>query len=350
MSVNFTLSELDGSEDYFTNSPNTNSTPSSQVASPPVSQEEGVIRSRGRRQFPPSFSPERGEGNHPVYFRDFPSTPATTAAVLAEPSKPEKKARCASRLSANTDTVRRTLDFRMEEDQDEFAILKLIPVIKTGESRVNQSRLHQSEIEFLANHKVKKQKVVSPSPCSNTHHAPPLQLAKGLSKQQLIDVLANLTATNPALNPILEKLLPKPDLTDLIKNLSYLNQNIYKALPVTRLSDGSDSLAHNRVHTHLLAFKKSLLEDLRMLVDAGQWDSVLEYVVHSWDIVVGTPVWSNQVHNTTRNSCFKHLATATIKAIQHQNFTPDVRKQLITLMTGSAVREVQLCREKLLQK
>jgi len=348
MEFNFTLSEMEGSEDYFTNLPssNINSIPSSQVTSPPVSQEELLIRSRGRRQFPPSFSPERREGNTPVYVRHFPSPPASTS-DFKEPSKPEKKTLSSSRLSANTELVRRQLDFQMEEeDQEEFAILKRLPVIDKGKSHENRSRLHHSEREFLGSHKVKNQKTAVP--CSD--HVPSLQLAKGLSKKQLIDVLVNLTAAHPSLSPTLEKLLPKPDLTDQIKTLTYLNQNIYKALPVTRLSDRSDSLAHNRVYTHLLAFKKSLVEDLGMLVNAGQWDSVLEYVIMSWDIVAGTPIWTNPVHNTTRNSCFKHLATAAIKAIKQQNSTPDVRKQLIKLMTGSVVREVHLCREMLLQK
>jgi len=347
MEFNFTLSELEGSEDYITNLPSTNinSIPSSQVTNPPVSQEEVVIRSRGRRQFPPSFSPERKEENSPVYIRHFPSPPASTP-DFAEPSRPEKKTRSASRLSANTELARRQLDFRMEEDLEEFAILKLLPVINKEDSHENRSRLHHSEIEFLSRQQVEKQK--TEVPCSDQLSA--LQLAKGLSKQQLIDVLVNLTAVNPSLSLTLERLLPKPDLTGLIKTLTYLNQNIYKALPVTRLSDRADSLAHNRVYTHLLAFKKSLVEDLGMLVNAGQWDSVYEYVILSWDIVGGTPVWTNPVHNTTRNSCYKHLATAAIKAIKHQNSTPDdVRKQLITLMTGSVVREVQLCREMLLQ-
>jgi len=349
MEFNFTLSEMEGLEDYFTNLPssNINSIPSSQVTSPPVSQEELLIRSRGRRQFPPSFSPERREGNTPVYVRHFPSPPASTS-DFKEPSKPEKKTFSSSRLSANTELVRRQLDFQMEEeDQEEFAILKRLPVIDKGKSHENRSRLHHSEREFLDDsHKVENQKTAVP----RSDHVPSLQLAKGLSKKQLIDVLVNLTAAHPSLCPTLEKLLPKPDLTDQIKTLTYLNQNIYKALPVTRLSDRSDSLAHNRVYTHLLAFKKSLVEDLGMLVNAGQWDSVLEYVIMSWDIVAGTPIWTNPVHNTTRNSCFKHLATAAIKAIKQQNSTPDVRKQLIKLMTGSVVREVHLCREMLLQK
>ena len=74
-------------------------------------------------------------------------------------------------------------------------------------------------------------------------------------------------------------------MSGLITNLTYLNQNIYKAIPVTRLSDRRDSLAYSRVATHLAAFKKSVVEDLKMLLEAGQWASVLEYVILAWDIL-----------------------------------------------------------------
>merc|ERR1719233_2303718 len=159
-------------------SSNINSIPRSQVTSPPVSQEEAVIRSRGRRRFPPSFSPERKDGHSPVYVRHFPSPPAPTS-DSAEPSRPEKKTRSASRLSANTALVRRQLDFGMEEDREGFAILKLLPAIDKEESHEDQSGLHHSEREFLGSHKVKKQKMAVP--CSD--QLPPLQLAEALSKQ-----------------------------------------------------------------------------------------------------------------------------------------------------------------------
>ena len=132
--------------------------------------------------------------------------------------------------------------------------------------------------------------------------------------------------------------------------MTYLSQNIYKAIPITRLSDRTDSLAYNRVSTHLSAFKKSLVEDLSMLLGSGQWDSVLEYVITAWDIVRSTPVWDNPVHNTSRNSCFKHLATSVIKVKkQKDHISQNIRMKLVRLMTQSLLREVQVCREKLLE-
>ena len=343
MSYNFTPSDTEeDSEDYYTSLPslNINTIQSTQVVSP-ISPDEMVIRSRGRRRFPPSSSTEKDTITNPVFTRHFPSP--TRGSEPPVPPKPGKTVRSHSRLSASTETVRRQLDFPAEDNQD-YSILKLLPVIQKGAPQQAPARPHASEIEFLARHQVKKSKIVP-----NASNPSPLQLVKGLSKNQLVDLLTSLTVFNPILSSKLEELLPKPDLTSLITNMTYLSQNIYKAIPVTRLSDRTDSLAYNRVSTHLSAFKKSLVEDLSMLLGSGQWDSVLEYVITAWDIVRSTPVWDNPVHNTSRNSCFKHLATSVIKVLKQKDYiNHDIRMKLVRLMTQSLLREVQNCRDKLL--
>jgi len=341
MSNNFTPSDSEEvSDNFYTNLPSLNmnsmSIQSAQLTSP-ISPDEMVIRSRGRRQFPSSFSPDRV-----TISRHFPSP--TRCSSPPKPPKPGKKVRSSSRLSASTERVRKQLDY-FSDDQKDFSILKLLPVMEKGKSGHVTSQPHASEIEFLANHKVKKQKT------TNTTTPSPLQLAKGLSKSQLVDLLTSLTVASPALSTALAEMLPKPDLSGLIANLRYLNQNIYKAIPVSRLSDRTDSLAFNRVTTNLAAFKKSLVEDLTMLLEAGQWASVLEYVILAWDIVVVTPVWDNITHNTSRSSCFKHMASSVIRVLKIKDFliSESERLNLIKCMTGFSVREVMLCKEKLLE-
>jgi len=304
-----------------------------------------MTRSGGGRQFPSSFSPERMTTTSPVFMRHFPSPTRTRCSSPPKPPKPEKKTRVASRLSASTERIRRQLDFP-PDDHQEFSILRLLPVIKKGDP--HQDKPHASELEFLASQQTAKQK----ASCVITNSTPsPLQLAKGLTKSQLVDLLTSLTEANPTLSTSLAKLMPKPDLSGLITNLTYLNQNIYKAIPVTRLSDRRDSLAYSRVATHLAAFKKSVVEDLKMLLEAGQWASVLEYVILAWDIVRVTPLWDNPVHNTSRSSCFKDMASSVLRVLKIRGFliAEDSRMKLVTCMTGFSVREVELCREKLLE-
>ena len=258
------------SEDYFPNLPSLhiNSIPmsQSQIATS-ISPEEMVIRSRGRRHYPPPLSPERLETTSPVFTRHFPSPPRKSS-----PPRPSTVVRETIRQPENAEQVRRQLSFPEEEDDQEFSILKLLPVVKKAVAQDELSLPHPSEIEFLAKHKAKKQRVLSPgaSGDNNQLHPNPLRLAMGLSKKQLVDILASLTATEPSVAADVEKLLPKPDLSGLISHLTYLSQNIYKAIPVSRLSNRTDSMAYNRVSVHLSAFKKSLVEDLAMLLEAGR--------------------------------------------------------------------------------
>jgi len=338
------------SEDFFPNLPslhiNSIPTAQSQITSS-ISPEEMVIRSRGRRRFPPTFSPERMVATNPVYSRNFPSPPRKSS-----PTRSSTAGKKISRLSDAAEQVRRQLKFT-EEESEEFSILKLIPVVKKTAVQQETSSPHPSEIEFLSKHKTKKPRIISPGAGgdNNPLQHNPFRLAMGLSKNQLVDLLTSLTATDPSIASDLHKLLPKPDLSDIISHLTYLSENIYKAIPVSRSSTRTDSsMAYNRVSVHLSAFKKSLLEDLAMLLEAGQWASVLEYVIMAWDIVGATPVWANHVHNASRNTCFKHLAMSVIRVRKQQNYTipSDTRLQLHDMMIGCQVHEVQLCCKKFL--
>ena len=65
--------------------------------------------------------------------------------------------------------------------------------------------------------------------------------------------------------------------------------------------------SYNRAKIHWSVFRKVLSDDLGVLVDSGDWTTVLEYVLSAWEVVSMTPVWDNPVHNVTRIACFKHL-------------------------------------------
>ena len=47
-------------------------------------------------------------------------------------------------------------------------------------------------------------------------------------------------------------------------------ENIYKALPSTRLESTTDSLAFNRVSTHLATFKKAVMDQLKAMLEGKQ--------------------------------------------------------------------------------
>jgi len=173
----------------------------------------------------------------------------------------------------------------------------------------------------------------------------PLTLAKGLSKPQLLDLLSKLSL-DPEVKHNMSQLLPKPNIEDLMTELAYFHHNIFKAMPFTRMSDRSDSLSYNRVSIHLQEFKKKLVLDVNMLSEAGQWESLVEYMIQAWDFVYHTPNWENIIHNHDRISCFKHLAGAIVRAVNEHKYVINMDKKLILIskMADLTVREVQLCR------
>merc|ERR1711944_111288 len=108
---------------------------------------------------------------------------------------------------------------------------------------------------------------------------------KGLNQVQLTSLLSSLLDRHPELREEVRQLMPTPDLTPLEERLNYLKRNIYKALPSTRLESKTDSMAYNRVSTHLATLKKTVVEQLKPLLEGEQWVGVLDYSVLAWGYV-----------------------------------------------------------------
>jgi len=168
---------------------------------------------------------------------------------------------------------------------------------------------------------------------------------KGLNQQQLTELLSSLLGRHPELRDEVAQLIPAPDLVPLEERLNYLKRNIYKALPSTRLESKTDSLAFNRVSTHLATFKKGVLDQLKPLLEAEQWIAVLDYSVLAWGYVKATPVWENPSHNNTRKTCFRSLAAASMTALRRGQFSKEelagIRTKLAKLQADS--EEVVVC-------
>ena len=169
--------------------------------------------------------------------------------------------------------------------------------------------------------------------------------ARGLSQNQLVQLLSTVINRHPQLTNEVATLMPSPDLGAMEESLNYLKKNIYKALPSTRLESKTDSMAFNRVSTHLATFKRSVVEQLKPLLEGEQWVGVLDYSVLAWGYVKATPVWENPTHNNTRKSCFRALAAASMTALRRGHFTSDelkgIRAKMAKLQADS--EEVIVC-------
>ncbi len=151
---------------------------------------------------------------------------------------------------------------------------------------------------------------------SSSSEVPPLVAMKGLSNAQLIELFGQIMSEDSSLEKRVSELMPQPDLGPMEEKLAHLKRNIFRTLPNTRLESRTDSLAFNRVHTHLLALKKAVTDQGKRLVDARQWASVVDHAVMAWGYVKGTPVWDNPQHNAVRRQCFKALASNCAQAVK----------------------------------
>lgn len=99
---------------------------------------------------------------------------------------------------------------------------------------------------------VKKCRSLTVSPQS-----PPEVAIKGLSQNQLVDVLSHVLDRHPELKDEISGILPQPDIRLMEEKLNQQKKSIFKALPISRLTSKTDSPAFNKASPHLLNFKKN---------------------------------------------------------------------------------------------
>lgn len=178
----------------------------------------------------------------------------------------------------------------------------------------------------------------------------PLHAAlKGLSQEQLIEVIQGLVDKHPALENEMKESLPAPDLRPLEDRLNYLKKNIFKSLPTSRLTSKTDSPAYSRASTHLTAFKKCVLDQGRTLLDSQHWDAVMDYVLLAWSYVRATPLWDNPPHNAARRQCFKSLASQCMTALKKGVWTSEQAMVLREKLEGFIVdsEDIHSCMKQL---
>lgn len=158
-------------------------------------------------------------------------------------------------------------------------------------------------------------------------------------------MIKNITYNHPEIEQEIRKTMPVPDLSPLEEKLSYLKSNIFKSLPMSRLTSKTDSPAYSRVATHLTAFKKCVVEQGKTLVESQHWESVIQYVFMAWGYVKATPVWDNQPHNAQRKQCFRALTNFCLMALKKGSLAKDVLADVQDKLLGISAdhEEVQSC-------
>jgi len=267
------------------------------MTTPNPSPDEMVIQARGRRQIPLTFSPDV---NHTPLRQQIQR--AKLSALAQSPTRtqtsrlmlPASQTRCSPRK-------RLTLN---DSPPSSGSMGTISSFYSPSPDKIKRSPLAKKLRLDLDDKAAVKPEVA----------------VRGLSHTQLTDVIGSLLIYHPELREEVASILPTPDLTHHEENLNYLKRNIFKALPSSRLETKTDSLAYNRVSVHLLAFKKSISEGMKTMIESQQWLSAIDYTVMAWGYVKATPVWANSPHNNVRKTCFKTLATGCMRALKEGNF------------------------------
>lgn len=182
---------------------------------------------------------------------------------------------------------------------------------------INSPRLLNASFNMMAYSPQSKRARTPATPIAQLNNKTSLnRLLKGLSNAQLINIVQSLVDDEPQLERKVRSNLPTPDTRPLEEQLIVLKKNIFKSLPTSRLVKATDSVAHSRVATHLATFKKTIIDQSRMLNDSENWDALLDYCLLAWNYVKSTPIWENNNHNAMRRSCFKVLSWHCLCAIK----------------------------------
>ncbi len=211
-----------------------------------------VIRARGRRQVPITFSPD-------------PPLPG----FLGLQQQQVQRRRHFVRASTTTPAIRTRLLLPRKPNPKKRLVL--------GDDDHGEKGTRPSPAE-------KPRKPPSRLACKR----PLPVLMRAFSHGQLVELLLALVRDQPELEGRLGELLPPPDLQPMEAELSYLRKNALRAWQSAATSSSSCSPSPCRrraASVHSLALKRAATEQSRRLAEAEQWAAVLDHAVMAWEYV-----------------------------------------------------------------
>lgn len=188
----------------------------------PPSQDEIVIRQRGRKKHPIiNWSP--------------------TKRAFSPLKTPTKKSHHLSLLMSNTPSPSKRNSPKVLRSSPRKRLL----LIDTPNSSTFSSPTHTKRLRF------------EETSLNSTNYDIPLNiLLKGLSNEQLIQVICDVARKDESLEHNIRANLPVADLIPLEQELIQLRKNILKSSPRSRLVSKTDGVAYGRAVEHLITFKK----------------------------------------------------------------------------------------------
>lgn len=151
---------------------------------------------------------------------------------------------------------------------------------------------------------------------------------RSLTSGQLAGVLEEIVKKHPHLEQDVIKLLPDPDISTHLSQLSELLHNIYRSLPRQRLCSSRSPFSYRRVKSHIVAFKKYCIVQGRHFLACETWQTAVEYSLAAWQHANYLPKWDCPVHNRLKAGCMRGLASICVDALSSGSFTRQYLNQL----------------------
>ncbi|GFU62168.1 uncharacterized protein TNCV_2474021 [Trichonephila clavipes] len=192
---------------------------------------------------------------------------------------------------------------------------KTTPTRSSPRKRLNASQFNEPDVsEMTISCKGLKRRLLE-------NVKPGLLLSNGLkalSHAQLVQLITDAANLSPEVEQLINKLLPKPDLTPAEEQLSKLKHNIYKSFPRNVWGSRDSTFCFLRVRTHLEVFKECL-EMCHHFMNSQHWPTVFEFIFIAWKYTMELPDWESLTHNKIKSICMKQLASQCISALKKAN-------------------------------
>ncbi|KAK6099042.1 Tethering factor for nuclear proteasome sts1 [Batrachochytrium dendrobatidis] len=152
---------------------------------------------------------------------------------------------------------------------------------------------------------------------SNTHAVRMGELMQFLDKQQLLNLLINVMAVHPDIQPTVANMIPRPTIDSVAHILSVYEKTLADAFPYSKVGPDRSDYSYNRVRPHIEDLCNTILHYLDTFTLSCSFPHSLQheypatafsYLHMATSIVHRLPVWNNEVRNTeTRTAVYEQL-------------------------------------------
>ncbi|XP_032888524.1 uncharacterized protein LOC116980433 [Amblyraja radiata] len=112
------------------------------------------------------------------------------------------------------------------------------------------------------------------------------------------------------------------------EQLALTKRSVYRSIPRWRLGSNRDAYCYRKAHNHLRIYKRTCLEQGKLLLQAELWETALNYILSAWRYTSELPQWDNSFHNECTQQCFAVLAVQCLTALQRSCLALEKYKQL----------------------